>query len=507
MNRTPLLFLNVIVIATCGLIYELLAGTLSSYVLGDSITQFSLIIGIYLFAMGVGSWLSRFIEKNIAEKFIDIELAVAILGGLSAPLLFLTFAYISYFSVVLYTMVFLIGVLVGLEIPLLLRILKDELDFKDLISRVLALDYVGALAASLLFPLFFVPKLGLNRTSLFFGMLNAAVAIWATWLLQPLIKKNLTAMRIKGVLIIVLLAIGFIKADKLTTLAEDGLFTDNIIYTKSSPYQRIVVTKGKTGYSLFLNGNLQFNSFDEYRYHEALVHPAFAAFSGEPKRVLVLGGGDGLALREILKYKSVEYVHLIDLDPEMTGLSGHLPALRELNHHSYDDPRVTVSNADAFVWLDNSDEPPFDIAIIDFPDPNNFALGKLYSTRFYNLLKKKLTPESSVVIQCTSPLIARYSFWSIIKTLESVGYTVRPYQTTVPSFGVWGYALAKTQPFDAPKMPPAGIDLKFLNNDSFASMFEFSADMDRPKDDIEINRLDNQALVRYYEAEWRRFEQ
>ena len=278
MKRTPLLFLNVIIIATCGLIYELLAGTLSSYVLGDSVTQFSLIIGIYLSAMGLGSWLSRFVDKHIAEKFVDIELAVAVIGGFSAPLLFLTFAYISYFAIILYSMVFVIGTLVGLEIPLLMRILQDELDFKELISRVLALDYVGALAASLLFPLLLVPKLGLNRTSLLFGMLNAAVAIWATWLLEPLIKRNLNAMRIKGAIIIIMLLIAFIKADRLTTLAEDGLFMDNIVYAKSSHYQRIIVTKGKNGYALFLNGNLQFNTFDEYRYHEALVHPAFAAF-------------------------------------------------------------------------------------------------------------------------------------------------------------------------------------------------------------------------------------
>src|SRR5690606_22130609 len=132
--------------------------------------------------------------------------------------------------------------------------------------------------------------------------------------------------------------------------------------------------------------------------------------------------------------------------------------------------------------------------------PNNFALGKLYSTRFYNLLKKKLLPDASVVIQCTSPLIARYSFWSIIKTLESVGFTVHPYQTTVPSFGVWGYALAKMQPFDVPQHVPRNIELSFLNDASFAAMFDFSADMSRPPDDdIEINRLDNQALVRYYE--------
>jgi spermidine synthase len=457
--------------------------------------------------MGVGSWLSRFIDKRIAEKFIDVELAVAVIGGFSAPLLFLSFAHLSYFSIVLYGVVFLIGTLVGLEIPLLMRILKDELDFKDLISRVLAFDYIGALAASLLFPLFLVPKLGLNRTSLLFGMLNASVGIWGTWLLLPLIKGNVTILRIKGALVLVFLAIAFIKADRLTTLAEDALFVDNIIYAKSSSYQRIIVTKGRTGYALFLNGNLQFNSFDEYRYHEALVHPAFAAFSGDAKRVLVLGGGDGLALREILKYPSVEFVQLVDLDPEMTGISRKVPALDELNKHSFDDPRVHVTNADAFVWLDATQTEPFDVAIVDFPDPNNFALGKLYSTRFYYLLKAKLKPESSVVVQTTSPLIARRSYWCIISTLEAAGFVVKPYQTTVPSFGIWGYALAKLQPFEAPTKPPTDIELHFLNESSFAALFDFPADTTRPDSEIEVNRLDNQALVRYYEEEWRRFEQ
>jgi spermidine synthase len=436
-NRIPLLFLNVVIIATCGLIYELLAATVSSYVLGDSVTQFSLIIGIYLFAMGVGSWLSGFIEFEIAEKFVDIELAVAVIGGFSAPLLFLTFSSVSYFGVILYSMVFLIGVLVGLEIPLLMRILKDELDFKHLVSRVLALDYVGALVAALLFPIFLVPRLGLNRTSLLFGMLNAGVGLWGTWLLAPLIKnRRLTALRVKGFIVLILLFIAFIKAESLTTLAEDALFPDQIVYAKSSPYQRIVVTRGKLGHSLFLNGNLQFNSFDEYRYHEALVHPAFAAFEGTARRILVLGGGDGLAVREILKYPSVENVTLVDLDPMMTGLANELPALAELNRNALRDPRVEVINADAFVWLDDVASQPFDIAIVDFPDPNNFALGKLYTTRFYNLLRSRLQPEAAVVIQCTSPLYARSSFWSIVKTLEAVGFTVKPFQTTVPSFGV-----------------------------------------------------------------------
>ena len=508
MKQVPLLFLNVIIIATCGLIYELLAGTLASYVLGDSVTQFSLIIGIYLSAMGVGSWISGYLDKDLAKRFVEIELAVAIAGGFSAPLLFLTFANVSYFQIILYSMVFLIGALVGLEIPLLMRILKDELDFKKLVARVLALDYVGALIASLLFPIFLVPKLGLTRTSLAFGLLNAGVGIWGTWLLENFIKdRDLLILRIKGFVIVILLLIAFIKADSLTTLAEDALFVDNIIYAKSSPYQRIVVTKGKTGYALFLNGNLQFNSFDEYRYHEALVHPGFAAFGKDAKRILVLGGGDGLAVREILKYKSVESVTLVDLDPMMTEVSKSVAALGELNKHALEDSRVSIINADAFVWLDQTETEPFDIAIIDFPDPNNFALGKLYTTRFYNLLKQKLKPDSAVVVQTTSPLIARNSFWCIIKTIEAAGFSVKPFNTTVPSFGIWGYALAKLEPFETPNKPPENIELKFLNDQTFASMFEFSADTDLPKDEeIEINRLDNQALVRYYETEWRRFE-
>ena len=507
MRRVPLLFLNVIIIATCGLIYELLAGTLASYVLGDSITQFSLIIGIYLFAMGVGSWFSGYIDKDLARRFVEIELAVAILGGFSAPILFLSFSKLSYFAVVLYGTVFAIGTLVGLEIPILMRILKDELDFKQLVSRVLALDYIGALVASLLFPLFFVPKLGLVRTSLLFGILNAIVGIWGTWLLSNLIKKGaLNYLRVSGFIIIALLGIALIKADSLTSLAEDSLFNDNIIYSQTTSYQRIIVTKGKTGYSLFLNGNLQFNSFDEYRYHEALVHPAMISAAQNPKRILVLGGGDGLALREILKYKSVENITLVDLDEGMTSVSSKVPALAELNNNSFKDSRVSVVNADAFVWLDNNEIEPFDVAIVDFPDPNNFALGKLYSTRFYNLLKKKLKPDAAVVIQCTSPLMARQSYWCIIKTLESVGFKVKPYLTTVPSFGVWGYALVKLNDFETPTQLPDNLDLKFLNNDSLGTIFKFSSDTNLPNGEIEINRLDNQALVRYYEAEWRMFE-
>jgi spermidine synthase len=504
MNRTPVLFLNVLIIATCGLVYELLAGTLASYVLGDSVTQFSLIIGIYLFSMGVGAWLSRFVERELPRRFVDVEIAVALLGGFSAPLLFLSFAHLSYFQAVLYGTVFLIGTMVGLEIPLLMRILKDQLDFKELVARVLAFDYVGALIASLLFPLFLVPKLGLVRTSLLFGMLNAAVGLWATWLMRPLMRGGVQLLRAQAVVVMALLAVGFIKADSLTSLAEDAMFADDIVYSKTTHYQRIVVTRNRAGFQLFLNGNLQFSSADEYRYHEALVHPALALAGegGRPvRRVLILGGGDGLGLREVLRHPSVEHVTLVDLDAEMTELSRKFPPLAKLNGGAFDDPRVRVVNQDAMIWLEG-EVGTFDAAVIDFPDPNSFALGKLYTTRFYRLLKQRLAPDAAISVQCTSPLFARTSYWCIIRTMEAAGLAVRAYHAPVPSFGVWGFALARRAPFEPPARAPGG--LRFLDDEAMRAMFVLPRDLGPVE--VEINRLDNQALVRYYESEWRQYE-
>jgi len=230
------------------------------------------------------------------------------------------------------------------------------------------------------------------------------------------------------------------------------------------------------------------------------VHPAMM-LARSPRRVLVLGGGDGLALREILRYTSVESVTLVDLDPAMTHLSVAFPPLAELNKNSFSDPRVHVVNQDAMIWLEDQGE-TFDAAIIDFPDPNTFALGKLYTTRFYRLLKQRLSPDAAVSAQCTSPLFARASYWCIVKTIEAAGFSVRPYQTAVPSFGVWGFALARVEPFEPPANAPAG--LRHLDDKAMAAMFVMPADLGPVP--VEINRLDNQALVRYYDAEWKRYE-
>jgi spermidine synthase len=507
MNRAPffLLYLNVLVVATCGLIYELLAGTLASYVLGDSVTQFSIVIGVYLSALGLGAWLSRFVEDNLARCFIEVELGVALVGGASAPLLFFCFAYLSWFRVALFGIVLVIGTLVGLELPLLMRILKDHLDFRDLVSRVLAFDYIGALVASLLFPIFLVPRLGLVRTSLVFGMLNAAVGLWGTYLLRPLLNPaGLLGLRARAGIVLALLLVALTQAERLTTLAEENTLPHPIVYSKSSPYQRIVLTRGDGGFQLYLNGNLQFNSVDEYRYHEALVHPVLSVVRS-PARVLVLGGGDGLAVREILRNRSVESVTLVDLDPEMTTLSQRFPALAELNGNSLSDRRVTVINQDAFLWVQEPG-PQFDGAILDFPDPGTFAVGKLYTTRFFRLLKQRLAPGAAIAVQCTSPLVAPRAYWCIIATLEAAGFQVRPYQVTVPSFGIWGFALASAEPFPIPASiaPEVASQLRFLDRQSLDGLFHFPLDVRRVE--TEVNRLDNQALVRYYDSEWRRGE-
>lgn len=498
MNRTTLLIANVLIIATCGLVYELQAATLSSFVLGDSITQFSLIIGLYLSSMGVGAWLSRFLDKGLARAFLEVELGVALVGGLSVPVLYLLTTRQAAFVPMLYGVVFVVGTLVGLELPLLMRIIGDQLEFKELVARVLTFDYLGALFASVLFPLFFVPRLGLMRTSLFFGLINAVVSLLGTWLLRPLIEDGVTGLRVRALLLIAGLSYVLIEAPRLMQWAEEEQFDGKVLFAKTTPYQRIVVTESRQGFQLHLNAHLQFSSLDEYRYHEALAHPAMLA-AKSPERVLILGGGDGLGLREALKYPSVKSATLVDIDPEMTRLASTMPPFVRLNQGAYDDPRVTVVNQDAMIWLERCED-TFDVVLIDFPDPHHFSLGKLYTTRFYKLLRARLSDGGAVAIQATSPLATRQSYWCIARTLQAAGFAVRPYHAAMPSFGIWGFALARKDEFEVPRgRLPEG--LRFLDERTLASLFVLPPDLGPV--DVKVNRLDNQHLVRYYETERR----
>src|SRR5689334_13970366 len=377
LNRT--LIISVFVVASCGLAYELIAGALSSYLLGDSVLQFSTVIGCYLFAMGAGSYLSRFVkDEDVLTRFIDIELLVGLLGGISAAVLFLVFGWLAApFRAVLYAIVFLIGVLVGMEIPLVMRALNTRrAQFSELVSRVLTFDYLGALAVSLVFPLLLAPKLGLTRTGFLFGILNTGVALWAAYAFREEIA-HAAGRAFRGSLVLGLLLAGFGFSDRLTNWGEKGLFGDEIIAAHTTPYQRLVITRWKDDVRLYINGNLQFSSRDEHRYHEALIHPALEQMPWA-RSVLVLGGGDGLAVREILKHRDVQHVTLVDIDPAMTRMFSTADVLTSLNARSLTDARVKLINADAVRWLEGSSE-VFDFIVSDFPDPSSFALGKLYS--------------------------------------------------------------------------------------------------------------------------------
>jgi spermidine synthase len=496
-KRLPaLLLISVFVVATCGLIYELIAGTLASYLLGDSVTQFSTIIGAYLFSMGIGSWISKYFEKNILSWFIQLEILVGIVGGTSSSILFLVFENIASFRIVLYGLVGLTGILVGLEIPLLMRILKDRFEFKDLVSKVFTFDYIGALLASLIFPLLLIPHLGLIKTAYLVGILNVSIALVVCYTFRKEIRAA-SYLLTSAIMSILFLLIGFIYADRITSFSESLSYSDTIIYSKSTPYQRIILTKKGKVLRLFLNGNLQFSSDDEYRYHEALVHPGLQALP-QATSVLVMGGGDGLAVREILKYPNVKTITLVDLDKGMTALFKSNNMLLSLNKRSLLSPRVKVINADAFTWI-RQQKKKYDFIVVDFPDPSNYSVGKLYTNTFYGLVKKILAPRGIMVVQSTSPYVAPKSFWTVNKTLESVGLRTIPYHNYVPSFGEWGYIMATEDPiYKKPEHYPSGM--KFISKESFDQMLFFPKDMQ--KVETEVNKLNNQVLVKYFEDEW-----
>ncbi|PSJ80130.1 polyamine aminopropyltransferase [Neisseria iguanae] len=496
-NRT--LIISVFIVASCGLAYELILAALASYLLGDSILQFSSIIGLYLFSMGIGAHLSKYVkDEDTLARFIEIELLVGIIGGVSALALFVAFGFSAApFRTLLYALVLIVGTIVGMEIPLVMRVLdQQKTDFKELVAKVLTFDYLGALAVSLLFPLILAPKLGMARSALLFGLFNAAVAALTARVFKTQLK-NYKALQIRSAAVLLILAAAFLYADRITFQAEQRYFGDPVVYESHSPYQRLVVTRWKDDTRLYINGNLQFSSRDEARYHEALVLPAMQ-MSAQRENILILGGGDGLAAREVLKYPEVKKVTLVDLDPDMTATFQTSATLSALNQGALSHPKMNVVNDDAAKWLETNHD-QFDVVIIDLPDPSNFSLGKLYSVPMYRLVARHLKPQGRTVVQSTSPYFAPNAYWSVVATLEAAGFHTAPYHVYVPSFGEWGFVLAAaennftiSQSYDVPT--------RFLNAETTAAMFHFPPDMARR--DVKPNYLNNQILVNYFERDW-----
>ncbi len=498
LDKTLLIF-SVFVVASCGIAYELIMSALSSYLLGDSILQFSTIIGVYLFAMGVGAGISKFIkDQNLINNFINIEIAIGILGGLSAFILMLVFFYLPLsFRVSLYSLVFVIGSLVGMEIPIVMRILfQNGQELKSMISNVLSLDYLGALAVSLLFPIIFMPYMGIQKTAIIFGFSNLLIAFIGI----NFILNNSSNKKIKNIVIlgsVVLLSSLFLYSEKITDYSEKKIYGDEVIFAKHTKYQKLLVTKYKSDIRLYINGNLQFSTKDEHRYHEALVLPTLLAHPN-PKNVLILGGGDGLAAKQLLKNENIERITLVDLDPAMTDSFKTNELLKEVNGNSLNHPKVKIINKDASLWIEKNED-YFDLIFVDFPDPSNYSLGKLYTTKFYDLLYRSLSENGLISIQATSPYYGPNAYWTVYSTLKASKFKVIPYHVYVPSFGDWGFFVASKKEYKIPTVKE-NANYKFINNQTMKDLFVFPPDM--KKLELEPNNLNNQHLVERFNKDW-----
>lgn len=481
----------IFLVAACGLIYELLLATISSYLLGSSVTQFSISVGLFVGSMGIGSWISQRIERRLIGTFVMLEVLLAAVGGFSASILFAVYATGVHYYPTLLVFLVVIGAIVGTELPILVRILNTYGELKTVVAEALSIDYLGSLAGSILFPLLLLPALGLVRTGFVVGLINVGVATYTL---------RVFARRIRGLpytvgcaVLALLLGAGALASDHIGNALEQRLYEDQIILARSSAYQRIVFTRWREDFRLFLDGNLQFASLDEHRYHEALVHPAMS-IAGKPSRVLILGGGDGLAVREVLRHPEVEEVVLVDLDPAITSLAQTFPPLRELNGGVLNDRRVRIVNRDAMSFLQSGSD-RFDVVIADLPDPNGEPLAKLYSREFFGLAGRRLARDGALVTQATSPFFSRRAYWCIERTVAAAGFKTLPYHAQVPSFGDWGWVLATH--FDADltqvRIPPG---TRYLTPAVLRTLAVFDPDSDRLP--AEVSTLDRPNVLGYY---------
>ncbi len=495
-TQTGILLVSIAIVALCGIVYELIIGTVSSYLMGNSVYQFSLTIGFFMFSMGIGSYLTKFIGDQLVQVFIYVEMALAVVGGLCSITLFLAFPFTpALYTSLMFGFILAIGTLVGLEIPLLTRILSAAKGTRKSIANVMSLDYIGALIGSVGFPLLLLPSLGLVASSFAIGLINIFIAILnIIWLRQYVNRPRRLGVMAGGIFA---LLIGLtLSGSYLTAFAQHHLYFDQIIWKKHTPYQNLVVTRDipLRDLRLFIDGNLQFSQRDEYRYHEALVHPLMNWTASPAKQVLVMGGGDGLAVRELLKYPQIERIDLVDIDPAMTHLGKAFPALVEINQHSLSDPKVHIHNQDAFVYIR---ETPirYDRVILDFPDPHNEAISKLYSIEFYNMLAQRMTEDAALITQSSSPFFSRRTFWSIRKTLAAVFGQTDSFHVTIPSFGTWGFHLAAVKSGASLKALPD--HLKFLDQEGFAAARVFGRDT-QPVDNAIVNSIFEPKLYQIY---------
>ncbi|MBW0013663.1 polyamine aminopropyltransferase [Mycobacterium sp.] len=488
--------------AACGIIYELALLTLSASLNGGGIVATSLIVAGYIAALGAGALLVKPLLAHAAITFIAVEALLGVVGGLSAAALYAVFAFLdgSVGSTwVLGVSTALIGGLVGAEVPLLMTLLQrgrtsGAAEAGRALANLNAADYLGALLGGLVWPFALLPQLGMIRGAAATGIVNlAAAAIVAICLLRSVVSPRQLATALCALAAALgLLATLLVRSADIETTSRQRLYADPIIAYRHTPYQEIVVTRRGNDMRLYLDGGLQFSTRDEYRYTETLVYPALGAGA---RSVLVLGGGDGLAARELLRQRGIERIVQVELDPAVIDLAR--TTMRDANGGSLDDPRVNVVIGDAMTWLRGTNvaaSGPFDAIIVDLPDADTPVLGRLYSTEFYALAARALAPNGLMVVQAGSPFSTPTAFWRTVSTIRSAGYAVTPYHVHVPTFGDWGFALA--QPGEAaptPRVPADAPPLRFLNQRVLDAATVFAGDIG-PRA-LEPSTLDNPRIV------------
>ncbi len=510
-----------------GIVAEYVMSTLATYMIGDAVVQWALTISLMLFAMGVGARLSRLVQNHVLDAFAAVELVLSATCAASAAVVFVLSAWVDSMAPVIYLLSGFIGLLIGIEIPLATRLNQVFEELKVNISSVLEKDYYGALLGGLLFAFVALPYLGLSYTPIALGAVNLGVSL----LLFVRFGASFRYRRAlaTGFVAVTGLLVGLaVFADAIVFFGEQRRYRDRIVHHEQSQYQRIVITEWKGDHWLYLNGSQQFSTVDEELYHEPLVHPAMLLAS-EPKDVLVLGGGDGLAVREILQHEGVESVTVVDLDPAMTRLAQEHPILVGENEGSLSDPRVRIVNRDALRWLSDA-EGVWQVAIIDLPDPKSADLARLYSVELYRLVARHLSPGGVLVTQATSPYFTRDAFLSVLATVRAAGLVALPMHNHIPTLGEWGFVIGHKSSVraadqtdstlgEAPEEPPEELgadrsteqvdslrehllaleydrlETEFLNRDAMVSMLHFGKGFDR---EVEASDHSNLAVFYYY---------
>jgi spermidine synthase len=490
------LLASVAACAACGIIYELALLTLSTSLNGGGIVATSLIVAGYIAALGAGALLVKPLLRWAAIAFVAVEAVLAIVGGLSAAALYVMFSFVGGSLLTLALGTALIGALVGAEVPLLMTLLQQgrtagATDTGRTLANLNAADYLGALVGGLAWPFVLLPHLGMIRAAAATGIINlCAAAVVSFFLLRRVVntRQLIIALGALG-LALALLATLLTRAHDIETTSRQRLYADPIVAFRQSAYQEIVVTCRGNDMRLYLDGGLQFSTRDEYRYTESLVYPALGAGA---RSVLVLGGGDGLAARELLRTPGVDNITQIELDPAVIELAR--TTMRSANGGSLDNPRVHIVTGDAMTWLRNAKAPSFDAVIVDLPDPDTPVLGRLYSTEFYALVSRVIAPNGLMVVQAGSPYSTQTAFWRTVSTITAAGYAVTPYHVYVPTFGDWGFALARrgdTAP--QPVLPRNPPPLRFLDKSVLAAATVFAPDV-RPRP-LEPSTLEHPRIV------------